>query len=149
MKEETLTVSQPFSELMIIRIGEIDAGLGLTEVQEVNDSIDFTEVYAVLDCVRGVLNIRGEVITVLDLRTLLGIEATGPIPDQRVIIVNAGGERVGLLADSVLGVSEVQAQQVESITYTSKGKQSYFSHVCHFDDRVVNVLDIAAILNPS
>lgn len=82
-------------------------GLPILDVQEVLCQFDIEPVPGAMAAVLGVLNLRGTVITVLDLRRQLGLPAPMPDADARVVIVDRGGERIGLLVDRVADVRKV------------------------------------------
>jgi purine-binding chemotaxis protein CheW len=102
---------------MTFQLAEEAYGLEILKVREIIGLMDITRVPRVDSCVRGVINLRGKVIPVVDLRQKFGMEAT-EATDQTVIIVvqyavGAKSFTMGILVDQVLEVLSIDASQIE------------------------------------
>lgn len=87
--------------------GEQLYGLPILSVQEVLRDVQIEPVPGVAEAVLGVLNLRGNVITVIDLRQRLGVPASTPGADARIVVVEHRGESFGLLVDRVADVRKI------------------------------------------
>jgi purine-binding chemotaxis protein CheW len=87
-------------------------GLDISYVQEINRTIGLTRVPLGPPCVRGVMNLRGEVVTMLDLRTLMGIKPIEASSKTRNLILKCDGEVFGLLVDGVADILTIEAAQI-------------------------------------
>jgi purine-binding chemotaxis protein CheW len=87
-------------------------GLDISYVQEINRSFDLTQVPLSSKCVRGVMNLRGEVVTMLDLRTLMGLPAGKSGPRNRNLILKCDGDIFGLWVDGVADILTIDASAI-------------------------------------
>ncbi len=99
-------------QLATFYVGELLLGLEIDQVQEINRCLDVTVVPHAPDWVRGVINLRGDVVTVIDLRTVLGLERGTVTKDSRNLIVNVSGELVGLCVDRIADIIAVSRGDV-------------------------------------
>jgi purine-binding chemotaxis protein CheW len=91
-------------ETMVFYLGGTCYGLPARSVSEVQRLEAYTPLPATPPCIVGLVNLRGRLITALDMRPLLDLPAADPAPDAFLLIINAGGAEVGLLADAVAEV---------------------------------------------
>lgn len=120
-------------------------GVELADVEEINRHTEVTPVPGAPACVRGLINLRGEVVTVLDLKTILGLGATQIGPATRNVIVRSHNERIGLLVDTVSDV--VRARRDELLPCPANFAQvdsRFFKAVYRMEGRLLVVLDVAA-----
>ncbi len=120
-------------------------GVELGEVEEINRHTQVTPVPGAPDCVRGLINLRGEVVTVLDLKTILGLGTTEIGPGTRNVIVRSQNERIGLLVDAVSDV--VRARRDELLPCPANFGQvdsRFFRAVYRLEGRLLVLLDVAA-----
>ena len=99
-------------ELVVFRIGELLCGINIAAVQEVNKHLDFTPVHQAPDTIRGIVNLRGQVLTILDLRRYLGLPSRPVDGQARSIIVRHQGETVGLLVDEVDDIVSTSTEEI-------------------------------------
>jgi purine-binding chemotaxis protein CheW len=88
-------------ELVTFHLGDLWIGIDIHQVQEIIRLRDLTVVPHAPDFVRGVINLRGEVITIVDLRRILGLGTTPIGPDTQNVIVRSESELIGILVDRV------------------------------------------------
>lgn len=89
-------------------------GLDVLEVQEVLRVPDITPTTGAPACVLGVINLRGNIVTVLDLRRRFGLPEAAPTPNSRVIILDLKPQQVGLAVDRVGEIMPVADSDVEA-----------------------------------
>ena len=95
----------------------------------------------------GIRNLRGRIVTVIDLRTRLELGRVAVGPESRILIVENQGEPVGLLVDQVADTSEVNAADIQPAPPNVNGVQSrHLRGVCRNGARLVALLDLAAVL---
>ena len=93
------------------------------------------------------MNLRGEVVTVLDLRCILGLGRTETTKSTRNDIVNTGGESIGLLVDQIADVVDAQWSEVKAPLANLTGVDGRFLQgVYELDRELLAVLDIAEVL---
>jgi purine-binding chemotaxis protein CheW len=87
-------------------------GLDISFVQEINRNQDLTRVPLGHPCVRGVMNLRGEVVTMLDLRTLMGLPKGTTTSRNRNLVIKCEGETFGLWVDGVADILTIDSQNI-------------------------------------
>ena len=88
-------------EIMLFNIGDLACGLDIRTILEIKRLENITSVYGAPTVVKGVINLRGEIVTVLNLCELFGNEECERTGNERVMIVASGKEKVGLLVSFV------------------------------------------------
>jgi purine-binding chemotaxis protein CheW len=131
-------------ELVTFHVGELLLGAEIRCIEEINRNVELTPVAQAPEAVRGVMNLRGEVVTVLDLRTILGLGQTEMTRNTRNIIVSAGGERTGLLVDSVADVVKAPGTEIEPVPPNiSRAQARFFQGVYKLEHGLLVVLNVA------
>jgi purine-binding chemotaxis protein CheW len=128
-------------------LGGEDYGIDLLQVQEIAGALPITRVPGTPDYVLGLVNLRGQVIPVLDLSAKLGLELK--VSDRRCIVfVQVASVRVGLMVDTVNDV--LTATPVEILPIPQLGadaERSLLLGVARQGDRLTRLLDIPALLS--
>ena len=139
--------TRPTVELATFYVGEALCGMDILNVQEINKLMDMTKVPQAPDYVTGILNLRGQIVTVIDLGKKLGLTCTDLSDSTRNIIVNSENEYIGLLVSSISDVVEAQWDKVEDPPANIGGVQgAFFKGVFKTQDRLVGILDVNKVL---
>ncbi|HEY9764715.1 MAG TPA: chemotaxis protein CheW [Chroococcales cyanobacterium] len=134
-------------ELVILSIGELSCAIDIVHIQEINKHLDITTVHGASKTVRGVLNLRGQIVTVLDLRVKFGLESACIGEEMRIVIVRAGNENIGLLVDAVDDVVVAAKPDMEPPPSNVGGiSGAYFTAIYKTENGLVALLDIEEIL---
>lgn len=134
-------------DLVVFRVGEVRCGLDIGQIQEIKRVAGIAAVHRAPPYVRGLVNMRGQVVTLVDVRHRLGLplreESVGMPP---AIIVEQGGELVGLLVDEVDDVVADDVQARRPPPPNLGGAQSrFFTAVLERQDGLIAVLDKSRI----
>ncbi len=122
-------------------------GIPIQQIDEINRHVDFTPVPHAPPHVRGVINLRGEVVTVLDLRTILHGKPTEITRFTRNVVLSINGERAGLLVDRVADVVAVSGDQVEPPPANARGAAGrYFQGLFKMERELLVILDVPSVL---
>ena len=128
-------------------VGPNLCGMDIDMVQEINKLSAFTRVPLAPDYVRGVMNLRGRIITIIDLGFKLGLEPTVFSEDTQNITVESKGEFLGLLVDRIWDVITIRASEMTAPPANMGGLQGkYFKSVVPLDNTLVGVIDIRKVL---
>ena len=134
-------------ELVLFRSGDLLCGVDVSRVQEINRNLDITAVHRAPDYVRGVLNLRGQLLTVIDLRRKLGMESASIDPDMRVVVVRRDGAEVGLLVDQIVDIIEAGGSNMEPPPANVAGVAGvFFCAVYKMETALAAVLDLDRVL---
>jgi purine-binding chemotaxis protein CheW len=146
LENETLAGAK---ELQIATFHVDDALMGITidQIEEINHHLDLTEVPHAPTCVRGVSNLRGEVVTVVDLRVILGLEPATVTRRTCNVVVRSRGERIGILVDRVGDVVSASWANVEPPPANVAGADGqFFRGVCKLENELLVLLDVEQVL---
>lgn len=147
MKESFTTSNKMLIELATFYIGDALCGMDILKIQEINKLMDMTKVPQAPSYVTGILNLRGQIVTIIDLGRKLGLGSTEITPSARNIIVNSPGEHVGLLVTRLSDVVSADTERIERAPANMGGIQGeFFSGVYKTDDRLIGILDINKVL---
>ncbi|MBF0551742.1 MAG: purine-binding chemotaxis protein CheW [Deltaproteobacteria bacterium] len=136
--------AQDYLEVVGFHLGLEKYAIELTHVAEVYPLKDLTPLPQTPPFVLGIFNARGRIISVLDLKKLIGLPDVGLTNLNRVIVLRGGDMEFGILADSILGVKLIPVDTLQPSLPTLTGvKAEYFRGVT--GDRIV-VLDGKKIL---
>lgn len=128
-------------------VGDLLLGVDIRQVQEINRQVDITPVPNSEKHVRGVINLRGEVATVIDLRTVLGLPASEETRDTRNLIVHSQGEAIGLWVDRISDILTVRADEVTPTPANVDGIDGrFFDGVYTQDNSLVVLLNTEQVL---
>lgn len=124
-------------------------GVGAGQVQEVVRVGDITPVHHAPAYVVGIRNLRGRIVTVVDLAIRLGLGQVSEGPETRILIVEAHGEPIGLLVDSVADTVAIDRADVLPAPPNVNGVQAqYLSGVTRTGERLVALLALDPVLQP-
>ncbi len=116
-------------------------------IQEVIRLGPLTPVHHAPEEVAGIVNLRGKIVTIVDLGLRLGFPRAVPGRDSRIFIMEDRGEFIGLLVDRVDEVIEAESNRWDPPpANTSWGQARFFKGVYRCRDRVITVLDPAQVL---
>jgi purine-binding chemotaxis protein CheW len=134
-------------QLVTFRLGDRLAGIPIEAVCEILRVEEVTPVPDAPAVVRGVVNLRGAVVTVLDLRTVLSMGAVEVGPASRMVVVNSGDEIIGLLVDRVADVVSVDPEDREPLPANMEtGDVRFFTGVYRVQADLLVALDVVTAL---
>lgn len=113
--ETAPTDEQVTEQLVVMRLGGEDYGLGIISVQEIIRMQNITKVPQAPPYVEGIINLRGSVIPVIDLRARFNLAASENSADTRIVVVEVEGNTVGLVVDAVTEVITVESKAIEPV----------------------------------
>jgi purine-binding chemotaxis protein CheW len=133
-------------------LAEEEYGIGILKVKEIIGMMTITTVPQTPDYMKGVINLRGKVIPVVDLRLKFGMEATGYTERTCIIVVEITGDgkkiQIGILVDSVSEVLNIKAGDIEDTpNFGSHLNTDYILGMAKTGSRVKILLDIDKVLN--
>jgi purine-binding chemotaxis protein CheW len=112
MATET-TQSNEEMQLVCFKVDHEEYAVNIMKVQEIIRINEITAVPKTKDYMKGIINLRGTVVPVVDMRTRFGLSAPENQEQCRIVVVNLAGKTTGLIVDSVTEVIRVQKSQIE------------------------------------
>jgi purine-binding chemotaxis protein CheW len=150
MNEKKEMDAKEILQLVTFRLGKEEYSLDILKVQEIIRHMELTRVPKSPDFVEGVINLRGKVIPVLDLRKRFGLPVDEKTNETRIIVVDVDSRTVGLKVDAVSEVLRLPSDTVEPPPAMVTGIESdYIKGVGKLDGRLLILLDVARILTKS
>jgi purine-binding chemotaxis protein CheW len=141
------TDSSELLQLVSFKIGNEEYGVDILIVQEINKITQITKVPNAPDFVEGVINLRGRVIPIIDLRTRLKLEKKPHDKDTRIIVVEIERKTIGFIVDAVSEVLRIPANVTEAPPELVAGIDSEFiKSVGKLEDRLLILIDLDKIL---
>mgnify|MGYP000287690527 CR=1 FL=1 len=135
-------------QLVTFSIGEEEFGVDILKVQEIIRTMEITKVPRAPEFVEGVINLRGKVIPVINMRTRFNMSALERDSDTRIVVMEFDQKIVGFLVDGVSEVLRIPASTVEPAPPVICGIGSeYIRGVGKLDDRLLILLDLDTLLS--
>ena len=134
-------------ELATFYVGHALCGMDILKVQEINKLMEMTKVPQAPDYMVGILNLRGQIVTIIDLGQKLGLGNVEISNESRNFIINAPGEHVGLLVSRISDVVMADPDRIEPAPANMSGIQgSFFTGVYKTENKLIGILDIKEVL---
>ena len=147
MAETTSTMNDETVELATVFIGEAQCGMDILKIQEINKHMEMTVVPQSPEYVTGIMNLRGQIVTTVDLGSKLGLSSTKLSDESRNIIVHSAGEFVGLLVDRIGDVVVAERSKVELPPANIGALQGKFLEgVFKTENSLIAILDVEKVL---
>jgi purine-binding chemotaxis protein CheW len=135
-------------EYVVFRVGELRCGLPIQRIQEIDRNLPITRVHTAPPWVRGVINLRGRIVTIIDLAERFGTERERVAADCKTVVAQADDELIGLLVDEVDDiVTPGPTGVLPSPPHLPQRVGQYASGVLALEDTLVILLDADTILD--
>jgi purine-binding chemotaxis protein CheW len=145
-EQPALAQTREAFQIVSFRLGDEEYGLDISSVKEINRFVPITRIPKTVPYVEGVIDLRGALVTIVDLRTLFGMPARERDRDSRIMVVNVGTHRVGLVVDSVCEVLRcITADLADAPELAGGTSAHYVEHVVKHGDRLIILLKLEHI----
>ncbi|HKG23634.1 MAG TPA: chemotaxis protein CheW [Blastocatellia bacterium] len=135
-------------QLVLFRIGREEFGIDIIDTKEVMSMREITPVPETLEFVEGIMNLRGNLVPILDLRKRLRAGSSGPQGDRRIIIVNLSGRLTGLIVDSASEVLRISDEAVlDPPELILEAGVDYISGIVRLEGRIVSIIDMKKVFS--
>ncbi len=135
-------------EIILFNIANISCALDIRKILEIKRLEDITIVYGAPSVVEGVINLRGEIVTVLNIRKIFGNNSQTPTGYERIMIISSGKEKVGLLVDLI---DDVILFDPEAVLPTppniDEGISRFIDSVYQWNDLIISLIDLETIIS--
>lgn len=135
------------TQYIVIRIGEEQYGINIAFVDNIVRMVKITRCPKVAPYVKGVMNLRGSVVPVMDLRVKMGLPESEPTKATRIIILKLEQHgTIGIVVDEVKEVVTFDADQIEKVNNENSGDRTVFvQSVGKYGSELVSILDLNAV----
>ena len=150
LKKTELTGNVSTDELQLVsfNISSEEFGVDILKVQEINRMVEITKVPQAPPYVEGVINLRGKVIPIIDLRKRFNLEMKEHDKNTRIVVVDISGNIMGMIVDAVSEVLRLPADTIEPPPELVTGINSeYVKGVAKLEDRLLIFLDLSKVVD--
>jgi purine-binding chemotaxis protein CheW len=135
------------NQYVVFKLNDEFYGIDIYNVKSIERIFSFTRVPNAPSYVKGVINLRGEVVPVIDLRKRFGFNSKEIDKDSRIIIVNYDEAAVGLLVDSSSEVVQLNKEEIDNVPAVGDSLKQYFvDSIGKKDERLIMLLNLEKIL---
>ncbi len=130
------------------KLGEETYGINVMQVQEVLRHTEIAPVPGAPDYVLGIINLRGNVVTVIDTRSRFGLPSSDISDNTRIVIIESDDQVVGILVDSVAEVVYLRSSEIDSAPNVGTEESAKFIQgVSNRDGELLILVDLNKLLN--
>lgn len=135
-------------QLVVFKVGREEFGVDVQKVEGVISLVDITRMPRAPEFVEGIINLRGQIIAVIDLANRLGIDSAERTQVTRIVVVEAKEVKVGLIVDSP-EVININREDIEAspVLTSSEIESSFIKGVAKLNDRLLILLDVERVLS--
>ncbi len=135
-------------QVVTFALGSEEYGVDIAQVQEINRMVTITHVPRAPQFMEGVINLRGQLIPIIDLRTRLGMGRSDVTKNTRIVVTEIGSKRIGMVVDSVSEVLRIPVEQIEDAPELVGGVDTeYIRGVGKMGDRLIIMLDLTRVIS--
>ncbi len=135
-------------KLLTVQLGEQEYGIPILEAREVVGMQNIDPVPKTPDFMKGVINLRGKIVPVIDLRLKFEMKAKEITKETCIVVVDIQGNFTGIIVDQLIGVVTVDKEEYESSPQLGHNINAEFiTGMVKLEERVIIVLEIERILD--
>lgn len=133
-------------QLVVFRLAKEEYGLPITKVQEINRLVPITKLPQAPNFMEGIINLRGRIIPIIDLRKRFQLAVSDYSEENRIIVVEVNGQVVGIIVDAVTEVIRLPQAGIEPPPPAFVLDTEYIHGVGKLENRLLILLNIDRIL---
>ncbi len=143
-----LKMESSTTQYIVIRLGKEQYGIDIKNIDNIVRMQHITRVPKVAEYLKGVINLRGEVIPVMSLRLKMNLSIDEITKSTRIIILKFEQGAIGVMVDEVKEVITLDHAQIDKVTYDNKeDKVNYLSGVGKTADGLISILDLNVVVS--
>lgn len=146
---EELSVKHEKTQFIVVRFENEQYGIDIKYIDNIVRMQPITRVPKVQEYIKGVINLRGEVIPVMSVRLKMGYEPDEVTKSTRIIILKVdGNDSIGILVDEVKEVVTLENDEIEKISYDSKEeRQNFLAGVGKDKGELISIFELHLLLS--
>lgn len=145
-QELQLTIGGDSNQFLTFTLNDQDFGIEILRVQEIKNFTRVTPIPNTAPCIKGMMNLRGTVVPIVDLRTKFNMPTADYNQFTVIIVVNLGTRIMGLVVDAVSDVLNIEPEAIEDTPNLGAIETSFITGLAKSGDRLVTLLDIEQLL---
>ncbi len=137
----------PIIQYIVFKIEDREFAIEIANVKTIEKITEITRVPGAREHIKGVINLRGEVIPVFDTRERIGLEERDYDDESRIIIVNIGDIEIGITADTAKEVIDIEDGLIDANTeFAGNREDNYIKDIIRLRERIIAVMDLEKLL---
>jgi purine-binding chemotaxis protein CheW len=135
-------------QLVVFNVGDEEFGVDISQVREIVRLLEITYMPKAPEFIEGVVNLRGQIVAIIDLAKRLGISSRPRGDTTRIIVIEIGENTVGMVVDSVFEVLRLSSEDIEEVPglIETEVPEHYIRGVGKLKDRLLVLLDLNRVL---
>lgn len=144
-----MTETSPVRELISFKVAGQEYCVDIMSVREIRGWTPATPLPAAAAYVRGVINLRGTVLAVVDMAARLGLPASTPTDRHVIVVVWIAGQLVGLLVDAVCDILAVAPEVIQPTPELASSEvKTFVEAILNIDERMIGLVNLENVLPP-
>ena len=134
-------------QFVVFKLGNEEYGIDIQKVTTIEKMMTIARVPRTPDFIKGVINLRGEIIPIIDLRAKFSLSKTEETEDTRIIIIKIEEISAGMIVDAVAEVLHLPEDSMENITnFSNDLSMDFILGVGKLEDRIVTLLNLEKLI---
>lgn len=130
-------------QLVIFKLGEEYFAVDTDKILSINDMMPITKVPKSPNYIKGLINLRGSIKSLVDINLLLNIDSSKE--QDNIIILKVDDEELGITVDEVEEVIEIEEQKIQKLE--THNSEAYIKGIIDLDGKLLTVIDIEKLIN--
>lgn len=137
-----------FNEFVTFRLNQEFYGIDINNVENIEKVLPITRIPYTPSYVKGVINLRGIIVPVVDLRARFSMEPKDPSDESRIIIINTEEMKIGMLVDASSEVLQIEDDQIDGAPNIKQDVDDEFiKSIGKKEGRIIMLIDLQKVLN--
>lgn len=132
-------------QIVVFKLGDEHFAVETDRVQSINDIMSITRVPKAPKYIKGLINLRGSIKSLVDLSLLLNVNHQNE--QNNMIILTVEDEEIGILVDEVEEVLDIEEKSIQKLDKDADKTQPYLKGILNYEDKLLTIIDIDKILN--
>ena len=143
-------ISVEGKQYVVFLLGKENYGVDIQRVTTIEKMLPHARVPKTPDYIKGVINLRGEIVPIMDIRTKFGMEVSEATDETRIIIIKINDISLGIIVDEVDEVLNLNEECIENVAnFTNDLSMDYILGVGKIDGKIVTLLNIEKLADIS
>lgn len=132
-------------QIVVFKLGDEHFAVETDRVQSINDIMSITKVPKAPSYIKGLINLRGSIKSLVDLNLLLNVDHGNE--QNNIIILTIEDEEIGISVDEVEEVLDVEEKSIKKLDKDNDNSQPYVKGILNYEDKLLTIIDIDKLLN--
>ena len=131
-------------QIVVFKLGEEHFAVETERVQSINDTMRITKVPKAPSYIKGLINLRGSIKSLVDINLLLNV--TPGTEQNNIIILTVKDEEIGITVDEVEEVLDIDEKSIQKLDEEATKEQPYIKGILNYDEKLLTIIDIDKLL---